>query len=69
MSNQIVFPETIPPREILRAIGASETKLNGLLRTTDFPKPMWIGRERRWVKSEVQAWLDARLADRENQAA
>ncbi len=50
-------------REITECYGLPRSSLYEL---TDFPKPVKTGPRRvAWVQSEVEAWLEARLADRE----
>ena len=40
------------------------TQLTGLtdIKDGDFPAPIKMGRSSRWLKSEVEAWLQARIA-------
>ncbi|MCV5886201.1 AlpA family phage regulatory protein, partial [Escherichia coli] len=33
-----------------------------LIKDCLFPKPVKLGRSSRWLKSEVEAWLQARIA-------
>ncbi|EMF4701485.1 helix-turn-helix transcriptional regulator [Serratia ureilytica] len=34
-----------------------------LIQLGEFPKPIKLGRSSRWLKSEVEAWLQKRISD------
>ncbi|MCI2402619.1 AlpA family transcriptional regulator [Serratia sp. PGPR-27] len=34
-----------------------------LIQLGEFPKPIKLGRSSRWLQSEVEAWLQQRIAD------
>lgn len=34
-----------------------------LIQLGEFPKPIKLGRSSRWLKSEVEAWLQQRISD------
>jgi len=55
--------------DVLDKIGFGETTLNELISGGSFPKPARIGsRAVRWSENEVDAWIAARLAEREGEA-
>lgn len=63
------------PRRMLRlrgveeCVGFSRSALYRAMEDDGFPRPVRIGRRAvAWVESEVQAWLDAKLAAREGRA-
>lgn len=54
--------------EVLRGTGLSRTQLYTLLRSGDFPRPVSLypgSRAVGWSRAEVQAWIGARLAERD----
>ena len=34
-----------------------------LIQAGEFPKPIKLGRSSRWLRSEVEAWMQARIED------
>ncbi|MCP3709588.1 AlpA family phage regulatory protein [Paraburkholderia sp. CNPSo 3274] len=56
--------------EVLDKIGLDESMLTELINGGDFPRPVRIGsRAVRWSENEVDAWIAARLAERDPAAA
>ncbi|MEP0745002.1 MAG: AlpA family phage regulatory protein [Anderseniella sp.] len=55
----------LPAQEVLQTVGIrSLTTLREMIRRDDFPKPYEITRgKRHWAMSEIQAWLQQRMAD------
>lgn len=59
------------PRRLMRAdetcrkAGFGKTSLYKLMETEGFPRPVQIGTSVRWVESEVDAWIEARIALRD----
>lgn len=52
--------------EVERATGKGRTAIYEDIRAKTFPRPVKIGaRASAWVASEVQAWIDARIAERD----
>ncbi|AOV98208.1 transcriptional regulator [Edwardsiella hoshinae] len=43
--------------------GMSDKWFYKLISDGQFPKPIKLGRSSRWFKSEVEAWMQARIAD------
>lgn len=47
---------------ITRLTGLTDKWFYKLIQEGEFPKPIKLGRSSRWLKSEVDQWLQARLA-------
>jgi prophage regulatory protein len=54
-------------RETMRHVGLAYSSLYEAMRLRDFPRPINIGgsRTNRWIRSEVDAWIAARVAERD----
>ncbi|MEY0836172.1 helix-turn-helix transcriptional regulator [Providencia alcalifaciens] len=48
---------------ITRLTGLSDKWFYKLIQDDEFPKPIKLGRSSRWLKSEIENWLQARIAD------
>ncbi len=46
---------------ITRLLGVSDKWIYRLIKEGIFPKPIKLGRSSRWLQSEVEAWLQARI--------
>ncbi|EMY6302050.1 AlpA family transcriptional regulator [Providencia stuartii] len=46
---------------ITRLTGLTDKWFYKLIQDGDFPKPIKLGRSSRWLKSEVEQWLQARI--------
>lgn len=46
---------------ITRLTGLTDKWFYKLIQEGEFPKPIKLGRSSRWLKSEVEQWLQARL--------
>ncbi|HEM8866394.1 TPA: AlpA family transcriptional regulator [Providencia stuartii] len=46
---------------ITRLTGLTDKWFYKLIQDGEFPKPIKLGRSSRWLKSEVEQWLQARL--------
>lgn len=46
---------------ITRLTGLSDKWFYKLIKEGVFPKPIKLGRSSRWLQSEVEAWLQARI--------
>lgn len=59
-----LLPETVDAKEIAETIGCSVRNVQDrITKAPHFPKPIKIGRYRKWIKTEVSAWL---MKQREN---
>ncbi|HGU9210139.1 TPA: helix-turn-helix transcriptional regulator [Escherichia coli] len=47
---------------ITQLTGLTDKWFYKLIKDGDFPAPIKMGRSSRWLKSEVEAWLQARIA-------
>lgn len=53
--------------QVQEIIPYSRSAIYALIAAGDFPTPVKLGpRASAWVKSEVEAWAEARIAQREN---
>jgi len=56
--------------QVERATGLSRSTLYEMVARGRFPKPIRIGaRSVAWISEEVQAWLEARIAERDAEEA
>lgn len=51
---------------ITQFTGSTDKWFYKLIQEGQFPKPIKLGRSSRWLKSEVEAWLQARIAGSRN---
>lgn len=55
--------------EVLKKVGLSKTTLQSLMDAGEFPKPVKLGgqdaRAVGWVDTEVDAWIDQKISDRD----
>lgn len=47
------------PDDVMASTGLSRTALFSMVRTGDFPAPIYVGKRRRWRSDVVQEWIDA----------
>ena len=50
-------------------LGIGRSRIYGLINSGSFPKPIKIGKSSRWVKSEVDAWLNNQIMARDKGGA
>lgn len=48
---------------ITHLTGLSDKWFYKLIQDGEFPKPIKLGRSSRWLNSEVEGWLQARIAE------
>lgn len=48
---------------ITRLTGLTGKWFYKLIQDGEFPKPIKLGRSSRWLRSEVESWLQARIAE------
>ncbi|EFF0684127.1 TPA: AlpA family transcriptional regulator [Escherichia coli] len=51
---------------ITQLTGLTDKWFYKLIQDGIFPKPIKLGRSSRWLQSEVEAWLQQRIADSRN---
>ena len=55
----------LPIREVMRKIGCSRSQVYRLMDTVGFPRPVRVSkRGRGWRSDEIDAWIEARSAER-----
>jgi len=64
----------LPRREVERLTGYARSSLYSMIERGLFPRPVRIAAgdgpgSVRWVQSEVEAWIQARIAERDSKAA
>lgn len=52
-------------REVLPRVGLGKTALYARVRVGEFPKPVDLGGVVAWVESEVDAWIESKIAARD----
>lgn len=66
MTDQI--PRLMRKAEVCNKTGLSERAISDRLAAGSFPKPVFIdARNPAWIESEVLAWIQQRIADRDNE--
>lgn len=50
-------------RFITKLTGLTDKWFYKLIKDGQFPKPIKLGRSSRWLRSEVEDWLEERIAD------
>ena len=62
--------QLLPPKEVARRLGVSLPSLMKLRARSDFPRPVpVIGTRIGFVDREIDAWIEARAAERKGAAA
>lgn len=62
--------QIIPIKEVCRRVGISRTTVWQLIRDGKFPRLVQITPKRKgFVDSEIDAWINARIAERDAEAA
>ncbi len=54
----------LPLREVLARTSLSRSQIYRLIASGDFPKAVPLGARRAFLESEIQEWMDARIAER-----
>ena len=52
--------------EVLALLKCSRSTLYGLMDSHGFPRPIKVSSVNRWLRAEVEAWLDRQAAIRRN---
>ena len=55
--------------EVTARVRCARSTLYVLMDRDEFPRPIKIGRDNRWIASEVEAWLERQAARREPDGA
>jgi prophage regulatory protein len=60
--------ELLTVEEVQRRCGRRKSAIYEDVRARKFPAPVKVGRSSRWDSREIQAWIDARIAERDARA-
>jgi len=61
---------TNSPTVLLNFLGVSQavqfgrSRVYGMIKAGDFPKPIKVGKSSRWLKAEIDAWISKQAAQR-----
>ena len=61
-SKSVLNDQLVDMAFITQLTGLTDKWFYKLIKDGDFPAPIKMGRSSRWLKSEVEAWLQARIA-------
>lgn len=61
--NSVLNDQFVDMKFITRLTGLTDKWFYKLIQDGGFPKPIKLGRSSRWLQSEVEAWLQQRIAD------
>ena len=50
--------------DVLAIVKCSKSQIYNLMESDDFPRPIKVGSSNRWLRSEVEAWFDAKIMKR-----
>jgi predicted DNA-binding transcriptional regulator AlpA len=53
----------LPMRAVRDQVALHPATVYGLIKAGEFPQPIKMGRRSLWIESEVQAWIQARIAE------
>lgn len=56
--------ELLTRDEVLLFLKCSRSSLYVLMESQGFPRPIKLGTANRWIKSEVEAWIEHKATDR-----
>lgn len=51
-------------REVIHRVGLGKTAIYARIRAGEFPKPVDLGGVVAWVESDVDTWIEAKIAAR-----
>ena len=59
----------LPIRKVIDKVGCSRPHIYKLIKTANFPRPVHLSkRARAWRSDEIDAWIEARSAERPHAA-
>jgi predicted DNA-binding transcriptional regulator AlpA len=61
-THQLLSDKFVDMAFITRLTGLTDKWFYKLISLGEFPKPIKLGRSSRWLESEVEAWLQQRIA-------
>lgn len=59
---KLLYDKMVDMVFITEFTGLSDKWFYKLIKDDKFPKPIKLGRSSRWLKSEVEAWLEEKIA-------
>lgn len=63
MKTSLLDDQLVDIKFITQFTGLTDKWFYKLIKEGEFPKPIKLGRSSRWLKSEVEQWLQARIID------
>ncbi len=63
------YPPNMRARQVQEALGIKRSAMYSLIKKGKLPKPFHIGRSSLWVTTEIQAVVDAKIAERDEVTA
>lgn len=67
--NTPTHPRLLRLQEVIQRCGLGKTAIYTRIRAGAFPRPVDLGGVVAWVESEVEDWIQARIAERDSKAA
>lgn len=58
-------PRLLRLREVLYRTGMSRSRVYAHMAEGQFPRPVKLGRTSTWLESEIEAWIAAKIAQRD----
>jgi prophage regulatory protein len=58
-------PRLLRLREVLHRTGMSRSRVYACMASEQFPRPVKLGRTSAWLESEIEAWIAAKVAQRD----
>jgi len=55
--------------DVLASVSLSQATVYRMIAAGEFPRPVKVGTASRWLSSEIEAWIDALAAGRQQRAA
>ncbi|ATS39298.1 MULTISPECIES: helix-turn-helix transcriptional regulator [Xanthomonas] len=68
MSDKTTGPRLLRIAQVKDRVGMSQTTIYDRIKKGTFPKPVPLGTLVAWVESEIDAWVEARIAERDKAA-
>ncbi|HHR6129261.1 TPA: helix-turn-helix transcriptional regulator [Providencia alcalifaciens] len=66
MKTELLNDKLVDIKFITQLTGLTDKWFYKLIKDGEFPKPIKLGRSSRWLKSEVEMWLQARIFESRN---
>ncbi|GAB1438048.1 AlpA family transcriptional regulator [Providencia sp.] len=66
IKTELLNDKLVDIKFITQLTGLTDKWFYKLIKDGEFPKPIKLGRSSRWLKSEVEIWLQARIFESRN---